>query len=305
MKVNIILLFISFNLYSCTSTVENAKPVKAASQTSRHDSNDNYFHDPLSSFILTDEFAFILKKSRPINKQIYISDKNEKSIPLKTFIEQNFEQKDTSINKGLLDLDYDNSPELLIAYYTGGNHCCDGLWIGKKINDSLFEGTMDIEGGWVSMNDQNIFSYDQVERLGYFYECYSCCGDLKSPYDYKATDIKFKYKKGYPVFVSDSKNRTKLIKNLSILSKLPVPPLNENKTESDCKAFRKNFAMNIVALYFNENKDSTICKNFYYQYYKGTDIDTLWNDITGYFDSPLSINYMKTYENYKKLNGEK
>ena len=163
MKVNIILLFISFNLYSCTSTVENTKPVKA---TSQHDSNDNYFHDPLSSFILTDEFAVILKKSRPINKQLYISDKNEKSIPLKTFIEQNFEQKDTSINKCLLDLDKDNVPEILISYYTGGNHCCDGLWIGKKVKDSLYEEAFSIEGGWVSMSDQKIFSYNQVGKTG-------------------------------------------------------------------------------------------------------------------------------------------
>ena len=305
MKVNIILLFISFNLYSCTSTVENTKSVKVITQNTSQDVINEYHEESLRDFITSDEFLSIYKKSTPIKNQLFISDEQGKSVPIKFFIEQNFGQRDTGINKCLLDLDNDNIPELLISYYTGGNHCCDGLWIGNKAKDSLYEEAFAIEGGWISMSQQKIFRYNQVERMGYFYECYSCDGDLKPPYDYDATDINFKYMNGKPIFISDSKNRAQLLKNLSILSVIPVPPLNKDRTESDCKAYRKNFAMNIVALYFNDNQDSSICKPIFYKYYNGTDRDTIWNEITEYFETPLTINYLKTYENYKKLNGEK
>lgn len=305
MKVLNIFLLISVIMYSCNSTVENTKPVKSLPQITQHDSNDNYYQDELRDFITSDEFSSIYKKSTPIKNQLFISDEEGKSVPIKFFIEQNFGQRDTGINKCLLDLDNDNIPELLISYYTGGNHCCDGLWIGNKVKDSLYEEAFAIEGGWISMSQQKIFSYNQVESIGYFYECYSCDGDLKPPYDYAATIINFKYKNAKPIFISDSKNRTKLLKNLAILNKMPVPPLNKNRTESDCKAYRKNFAMNIVALYFNGNQDSSICKPLFYKYYNGTDRDTIWNEITEYFETPLTINYLKSYENYKKLNGKK
>jgi len=293
---------------SCNSTVEKSKSVtkvKTTIQPTRTDSLDGYFADDLQTVLVVDNIAEVLKKTKPARKHLFISTPNGETISVKNFIEQTFRQRDSSYNKGLINLDNDNIPELLIGYYTGGNHCCDGLWIGKKINDSLFEGTMEIEGGWVTINDQMIFRYEQTERLGYFYECYSCCGDYKSPYDYRATDIQFKYKNGYPVFISDEKNRKQIIKNLAVLSKMPVPQLNKNRTESDCVAYRKNFAQNIVALYFNDQQDSSGCKKVFYDFYKGTDRDTLWNDVADYFDSPFTISTEKTLENFKKLNGEK
>lgn len=265
MKLKIIIVFtLACFLFSCNSIVEksnNIDSVKTVLQTKKIDSSNYYFKDELRTFYDCDNPKSVIRKTKPVTKQLFIEIKNGESVPIKYFVEEAFGQFDTSSNKGLLDLDDDNIPELLITYYTGGNHCCAGLWIGKKVNDSIYQETFFVEGEMTTMNNQKIFRCGQSERLGYFYTSYSCGGDLKSPYDYSATDLQFKYKNGYPDFISDAKNRTQIIKNLTILSKLPIPALNKSRTEIDCMAFRKNFAQNIVALYFNDQQDAVAVTN--------------------------------------------
>ncbi len=280
---------------SCNQTASKkteSKEEKNSAQTKDTSSSDYSFSEPPRAFILLDNLAQIFNQSKPVKRQLYILNEKGEAVAIKTFIEQVFDQRDTSINKALFDLDNDNVRELLIGYYTGGNHCCDGIWIGKKVNDSLYEEAFAIEGGSITMNDKKIFRCIQDERLGYFYSSYACSGDYEFPYDYRATDIQFKYKKGSLVYISDVKNRNQLIQNLTFLSKIPVPTLNERR-ESDCIGYRKNFAKNIVALYVNDKFDTLSTKKVFYNYYKGVDTDTVWNEVLEYIDPSFTVNYMK------------
>ena len=305
MKAFIFIFIPFFILISCHSSVVKEKKEDSNSQPNIviEESKDNNESDStrpkehskeFNGLPITNNLGDIIAKTKSVKNEDWRIKTENGNTSIKTFLKMvtglgnNFGE-DISPYSGLLDLDNDGVSELLIGYFTGGGHCCDDLWIGKLIAPHLFENAFTIQGGWIQLDSQKNFIFSPDELLGYFYTCYTCDGDYKSPYNYNYTNAYFRYKNGVPVFVLMNESRKEqIISNLNILSNQSIPELDEEGTdEIGGSGFRKNFAKNIFALYFNSEGDKLACKKFFNKYYKGKDSDSVWNKLKDYLSISL------------------
>jgi len=286
MKHYFFLLSILFFLIGCNQSTTEKDPEKKDSTVAKKVFvEEKYTHADYPNPQQLDYWAIdIIKRTKPVEDSLRIINDEGIIVKAQEYFDEEFFQRDSSNNKGLYDLDNDGRPELIAVFYSGGSHCCDGVWIGRQIVPGFYEHAFTLSGGYTKLDEQNRFLFAPYENLAYFYSCYMCDGEMNPPYDYLACLILVQYRYGFPVMCSPNEiKKKKIITNLSLLSKIAVPSINK-KSGQDSLAFRKNFAKNIISYYFNSYGDTINCKELFYKYYKGIDKDTIYSEISSNFD---------------------
>ena len=185
------------------------------------------------------------------------------------------------------DIDGDGNKEIVVAYYTGGAHCCDVTTILTKAGENEMKEVMDYTGGTTIAKDTVVLSFS--EALGYFHTCYACGIDYPGNID-PTVSLVFG-RGGFTFSPGNSKANDDIIKNMAFITSKPIPDKDAEDAGGMDDGTRKAIAFNIVAYYYNNNRQSDAAKKLFDQYYQHRDKADVWADIAKYisnFDEEIS-----------------
>jgi hypothetical protein len=176
----------------------------------------------------------------------------------------------------LADLDNDGKKELVINNYTGGAHCCDGIYIYKNAGANKYQEVVRLFAGNTIITANNEFLYGLHENFGYFFTCYACAysdtGD-EAPID--VSRLTLKYKNGKMVVVqTDNELKSIINDNLGKLGEQPYQKPGDDPIVDD--GLRKEFALNLAAYYFTFGKNLAATQQLFNKYYKYPDAKKVW-----------------------------
>lgn len=185
------------------------------------------------------------------------------------------------------DMDADGNNEITTYSYTGGAHCCDVNTILTRTKENEMTEVLSFTGGTAISKDTVTLSF--YEALGYFHTCYACWVDYpKAEVGPKAVLI---FKNGKFSFApTDESTNTDIETNLKGITAKGIPDKDSEESGGFDDGTRKAVAYNIVAWYFNNNRDLNATQQLFNKYYNHKDKATIWKDLTksiSYFDEDI------------------
>lgn len=220
-------------------------------------------------------------------KEITLILDNDKKIRLNKFPESDptigdldNEIRDSSI-RCYMDIDKDKTSELITQYFTGGAHCCYRTDIFIKVSDKMFRRVFSYPGIIsVKKNGLSLYFY---EDIGYFNTCYACGVDIKIPFIISPTiNLNFA-KNSFDFAKKNDKLNADIEENLKILKAKGIPNMS-NESYSQDDGTRKEYAINIVAYFFNLDRNLANTKELFYNYYNHDDKNKIWNELEEYLN---------------------
>ena len=176
----------------------------------------------------------------------------------------------------LSDLDNDGQKELLISNFTGGAHCCDEIYIYKKIAANKYQYAAKLFAGNTVISTEKDFTYNFNEQLGYFFTCFACSySDTSDEAPVDVNSIKLKYSKGKMLIVPGDKELKSMINdNLAKLGEQPYEKLEDDLAQDN--GLRKAVALNLIVYYYSFGKNLPETQKLFNKYYKHPDSKKVW-----------------------------
>ena len=272
MKYIIAPVIIAMLLIACntTSTKENSTGISPA------DSLLNKIENKPSFPAIADSSKLVILKrdGKQVNYQAYI---------------QSFAAEDLMGSTNafeIRDIDQDGNAELISSHYTGGAHCCDVNTILSRTGEAVMTEVLDYTGGTSISKDTVTISF--YEALGYFHTCYACGVDY--PKD-AGPDASFIFKKGSFSFLPYSQKTDEDCEtNIKAIVSKGIPDKDSDEESGHDNGTRKMIAFNLVAYYFNNQRDLAKTKSLFDKYYTHRDKDIIWKDLVksiSYFDEDI------------------
>jgi hypothetical protein len=217
------------------------------------------------------------EKTKTPEKTILIT-KAKKTLSLKKFLNSlNGGIADAPLyaDHGFDDLDGDGKKELLIWNFTGGAHCCDEIYIFKKITANKYQHVAKMFAGHTVINEKKEFEYGLYENFGYFFTCYACgYADTSDAAPIEVSSIPLRYKAGKLVAIpGDAELKSIINDNLAKLSEQPYVKVNDADFD---EGLRKEFAFNLARYYYSFGKNMAATQQLFNKYYKYPDAKKVW-----------------------------
>ncbi len=217
------------------------------------------------------------EKTKTPDKTVLIT-KAKKTLSLKKFLNTlNGGIIDAPLyaDHGFTDLDGDGKKELLIWNFTGGAHCCDEIYIFKKIAADKYQHVAKMFAGHTVINDKKEFEYGLNENLGYFFTCYACgYADTSDVAPINVSSIPLRYKTGKLVAIpGDAEIKSIINDNLAKLGEQPYVKVDDADFDD---GLRKEFAFNLARYYYSFGKSMAITQQLFNKYYKYPDAKKVW-----------------------------
>lgn len=229
------------------------------------------------SILQTDPTVQFFQKGEKIKElgRVSLQMINKKIFKLGTFL------KSTDMNSAehvLADLDLDGSKELLISNFTGGAHCCDEIYIFKKITASKYLQVAKLYAGQVLITRGNEFVYSFGEHFGYFFTCFACAyTDTSDAAPIEIRSIALHYSKGKMVIIPGNQElRSIILDNLGKLGELPYEAIDDEIAQDNGQ--RKEFAINLAVFYYSFGKNLATTKSLFNKYYQYPDAKKVWSE---------------------------
>ena len=173
------------------------------------------------------------------------------------------------------DIDSDGNNEIVVDHYTGGAHCCDVSTILTRTAGNEMKEVFDFTGGTTINKDTVQISF--FEALGYFHTCYACGIDY--PRDIAPT-ASFIYNSGkFSYVVKNGSVNEEIDANLKAITVNGIPDKDSRDETGFDNGTRKAIAYNIVAFYYNNERDIALTKNLFEKYYTHKDKALIWKDL--------------------------
>ena len=214
---------------------------------------------------------------------------NGKQISMQRFMKSNLSEFSDA---ALVDLDNDGKAELLFSNYTGGAHCCDEIYIFKKIGTNRFQLSGKMYADATGIDENKTFQYRLFELFGYFFTCYACGFPTEGEADpIENNTINIQYRQGRLQIVKGDKELLRIIHdNLGKLKEQPYVALKDDLAMDE--GLRKEFAFNLGVYYYAFGKNFTSTKLLFDKYYKFPDAKKVWNQ---FVTTIKHINTMNTF----------
>ena len=285
-------LICMFSLLSCNNTGGKEAPIKDSMKTGEKKLPDL----PVSK----DNASFELKTnvSTATAKGITLVLENDKKLTLDKYpqyydngqgddLTETVEKstRDSAI-RCLIDIDQDNTPELITQYFTGGAHCCDVSDVFTKTSENTYKRICHYRG--IISPEKNGITLAFREDLGYFSTCYACSieDDFKWPADVER-DIKLELKNGAFSYAAKSDKMNEGIEaDLNALKARGIPNIKKDDMMDD--GTRREYALLLVTYYFNTDRDLAKIKELFLKYYNNADKNKIWKDLEEYINSKTS-----------------
>jgi len=176
------------------------------------------------------------------------------------------------------DIDADGRNEIITNYYTGGAHCCEGNTILSQTGKDTMQEILTYTGGIAVSNDTVLLNFE--EALGYFHTCYACGKDYPKEI---IPSVRFQFKAGkFSMLPTDAQINNDIEVNLRSLLAKPIPDKESEEESGFDDGTRKAIAFNLVAFYFNNQRNLTKTRELFQQYYTHRDKNIIWKDLTKY-----------------------
>ena len=213
--------------------------------------------------------------------------KSGKQISMHQFVKSNLTEFSDA---ALVDLDNDGKAELFFSNYTGGAHCCDEIYIFKKIGINRYQFSGKMYAGVTGIDESKTFQYRLYELFGYFFTCYACGFPTESEADpIENNTINIQYRQGRLQIVKGDKELLHIIHdNLGKLKEQPYVALKDDLAMDE--GLRKEFAFNLGVYYYAFGKNFTSTKLLFDKYYKFSDSKKVWNQFVATIKHINSIN---------------
>jgi hypothetical protein len=211
-------------------------------------------------------------------EKVTVITKAKKLMNLKKFIislNGGVEGSTLYANQGLSDLDGDGKKELVVWYFSGGDNCCDEMYIFKLVTTNKYQQAARMYAGHTTILANKEFEYNLHENLSRFFTCNICFySDTADTAPIDVSNITLKYTKGKlsPV-PSYSELKSIINDNLGKLGEVPYTPLNETGND---EGLRKEIAINLTAYYYLFGKNLPAIQQLFTKYYKHPDAKKVW-----------------------------
>lgn len=167
---------------------------------------------------------------------------------------------------------------LLAEFFSGGANCCEVYYLFQQVSENKYIYVRDFgeNGNSIEFSDNKLV-VNYAAQLNYFMSCRACNINDILPYPVVINNIylQLKANKLFIINVSDKDLNLKLNKNLEYLSKREVPKLDGSQDDGT----RKSYAINIMAYFFNNERNLNATQVLFNKYYKGDDKEDVWSMI--------------------------
>ena len=174
------------------------------------------------------------------------------------------------------DMDNDGKKELLVSNYTGGDHCCDEIYIFKNIGPNKYQHVAKLFAGNTIITKEKEFIYDFHEQFGYFFTCFACgYTDTTDGAPVEIHSITLKYNNGKMVVTPGDQELKSIINdNLGKLGEQPYEKLSDDIDQDN--GLRKEIALNLVVHYYSFGRNVMETQKLFNKYYKYPDAKKVW-----------------------------
>lgn len=176
----------------------------------------------------------------------------------------------------LADLDNDCIKELILYNFTGGAHCCDEIYIFKRIATNKYQYVVKLFAGNTIITPEKEFAYGFHEQFGYFFTCFACgLEDTSDAGPVSLSHIILKYKKGKMIVVpGDAELKSTILDNLGKLSEMPFEKIDPDLGQDS--GLRKEYALNLAVYYYSFGRNIIETQKLFNKYYKFQDAKKVW-----------------------------
>ncbi|MGB3006221.1 MAG: hypothetical protein WBC06_06915 [Chitinophagaceae bacterium] len=225
----------------------------------------------------TDPTVLFFQENEKLTDEVFaktiLITKLKKSVKLSAFLKAEDKMYPEHV---LADLDSDGIKELVIYDFTGGAHCCDEIYIFKRIAANKYQHVVKLFAGNTIITPEKEFAYGFHEQFGYFFTCFACrLEDTGDAGPVSLSHIILKYKKGkMSVAPGDVDLKSTIRDNLGKLSELPFEKIDPDLGHDN--GFRKEYALNLAVYYYSFGRNLLETQKLFYKYYKFPDAKKVW-----------------------------
>ncbi len=189
--------------------------------------------------------------------------------------EINDHSRDSAI-RSLIDIDHDNTLELVTQYIVLGTHQNYISDVFTRVSENKYKRILSYPSS-ISARTNSVSIYFFDDLVG-FNTCFACGIDDELPYhDLRGINLELK-NAAFQFAAKNDKMNQGLEQNLAALKKRGVAQMKDGQDDGT----RKEYAFNIVAYYFNNDRDLAKAKEAFEKYYDQPDKDKIWKELEKY-----------------------